>query len=309
MEENPAYLYAFACHEDERPLCEMELRALLGGTPGTRYALSGREIDVSRSPFVRERLKIEASSASLEEIAEAASRFELGEATFKVRYIEADGEVDYARRREIERAVGGRFRGRAEMKRPDRRYGVAFAGGAWVLGEYAESEPVWLRHNEKPRQYSTALGTRTARAVANIAVPRPEGVRAVDPCCGIGTVLIEALSMGIDMEGFDLNPLAAIGARENLAHFGLPGSVRVADMRKLEGRYDALVLDLPYNLCSVLSAEERLDMLRSARRLADRCVIVATQEIRAEIEAAGFAVQDSCIARKGAFARHILLCV
>ncbi len=301
------YMYDFACHEDESSLCRMELRLLLGSIPRERFVRSDRNVDPSRSPFVRGKLEIAFSAAKLEQLAQAASAIALNGDTFKLRYIEAEDKADYAERRAIERSVGAGFAGQAEMKRPQRLYGVAWADGLWHLGRYAESEAVWLKHNAKPRQYSTALGTRTARAVANIAVPVPDGIRAVDPCCGIGTVLVEAASMGIVIDGFDLNPLAAIGARENLAHFGLPGRVGVADMRTLEGRYDALVLDLPYNLCSVLTAGERMDMLRSARRLADRCVIVATQEIGAEIEAAGFHVADRCTVRKGKFARHIWL--
>ncbi|WP_235946155.1 TRM11 family SAM-dependent methyltransferase [Saccharibacillus alkalitolerans] len=305
VERDSVYLYDFACHEDERPLCELELGLLLNGEPGERFMLSDRLVDPSRSPFLRGRLTVEKRGGSLEEASEAASELALNGETFKLRYIEADGEADYDERRRIERTVGANIRGKAEMKRPQRLYGIARSGEEWLLGPYTESEPVWLRHNEKPRQYSTALGTRTARAVANIAVPVPEGIKAVDPCCGIGTVLIEAKSMGIDMDGFDLNPLAAIGARENLAHFGLPGTVVVADMRTLEGHYDALVLDLPYNLCSVLTAEERLEMLRAARRLAKRCVIVATEEIGPQVEAAGFRLAEHCIVRKGRFARHI----
>ena len=299
------YLYEYACHEDERELCALELRTLFETKLSPGFLRSERNIDPSRSPFIRGKLTIEYTAPTLEALAEQAGRIELGGETFKLRYMEAEGGADYEEKRRIERVAGASIRGRADMKNPDRLYGIAYADGLWRLGRFAQSEAVWLRHNDKPRQYSTALGTRTARAVANIAVPVPEGIRAIDPCCGIGTVLIEAGSMGIGIDGFDLNPLAVIGARENLAHFGLPVQVKVADMRTLEGRYDALVLDLPYNLCSVLAAQERMDMLRSARRLSARCVIVATEEIGAEIEAAGFALADRCTVRKGKFARHI----
>lgn len=308
-EPQPVYIYPYACHEDERPLCELELRILLDAPIAARYVRSEQNVDPSRSPFVHGRLSVVCRAESLEAVTEAAACLDLKGRTFKLRYIEADGEADYGERRRIERAVGANFRGKAEMKRPECLYGLAYVDGEWLLGEYAESESVWLRHNDKPRHYSTALGTRTARAIANIAVPQPENVRAVDPCCGIGTVLIEAKSMGIRMDGFDLNPLAAIGARENLAFFDLPGDVIVADMRTLEGRYDALVLDLPYNLCSVLKAGERLEMLNAARRLAGRCVIVATEDIEAEIEAAGMTVSERCAVRKGSFTRYVWVCV
>ena len=130
----------------------------------------------------------------------------------------------------------------------------------------------------------------------------------IDPCCGIGTVLIEALSMGIDIIGYDLNPLAVQGARENLSYYGMPDIVKIADMRELEGRYHALVLDLPYNLCSVLSSEERLDMLASSKRLGERILILATEPIEDSIEAVGLQVIEVCHIRKGKFVRYLFIC-
>ncbi|MFD2614133.1 TRM11 family SAM-dependent methyltransferase [Paenibacillus gansuensis] len=300
----------------------MELRALFGPDPwaGTgleppvgdvRCLVSRRALDPGRSPFLKYRLAVEFTAATLEELAEQAAALELGDgvSTFKVRYVEAvRGAADYAEQRAIERAVGARVRGTADMRAPELLLGVARLGSRWVLGGCAESGAAWLAHQHKPRQYSTALSTRVARAVANIAVPEPAGVRAVDPCCGIGTVLVEALSMGIDIVGYDINPLAVTGARANLAHFGMEAPVAIADMRGLDGRYDAAVLDMPYNLCSVLPPDEQAEMLASLRRLAGRAVIVTAEPIDEAIGAAGFTVADRCDVRKGRFVRQIILC-
>lgn len=223
--------------------------------------------------------------------------------------VETDGNIPYEDQRGIERQIGLRIRGEAEMRKPDRLFGVACIRGRWILGECEKGEPVWLKHNQKPQPYSTALGTRVARAVVNIAVPMPSGVRVVDPCCGIGTVVIEALSMGMNMEGFDLNPLAVRGARVNLAHYGMPDVVRVADMRTLTGSYDTAIVDLPYNLCSVMPPEERLAMLSSARRLARRIIIVTIESIDDDINHARLLVLDRCVVRKGRFERQVLVCV
>ena len=106
--------------------------------------------------------------------------------------------------------------GEADVRNPERVFGIVPLGGRWYFGHYVESEPVWY-HHIKPRSYSTSLSTRVARSVANIAVPNPEGVRAIDPCCGIGTVVVEALSMGINIVGRDISPLVAI-EREKILH-------------------------------------------------------------------------------------------
>ncbi|WP_308637668.1 TRM11 family SAM-dependent methyltransferase [Paenibacillus silvisoli] len=227
---------------------------------------------------------------------------------------------DFDRQRAIEKEIGWRIVGKAEMRQPDVWLGVAFAEGRFLFGEYAKSEAAWLKHNDKPQPYSTALSTRVARAVVNIAAPTADS-RLIDPCCGIGTVLIEALSMGISIVGFDINPLALKGARINLAHFGMPDVVKLTDMTTLDpamfparqsvgslSPFDAAIIDLPYNLCSKLPSAERLAMLRSAGRLADRVVLVTTEQIDEDIAESGFVILDRCVARKGKFERQVIAC-
>ncbi|WP_221468975.1 TRM11 family SAM-dependent methyltransferase [Cohnella nanjingensis] len=305
------YVYTYACHEDERELCELEWRTLFdlrGDAPKDQYVCSPISIDPRRSPFMKRRLEIRWEGSSLEELEREADAMSPDERSFKLIYVDTAVKLRYEDRLALERRVGARLRGRVDMRRPERLLGITQLEDRWVFGEVVESEAVWLRHNRKPRSYSTALSTRVARAIANIAVPAPEGVRAIDPCCGIGTVLIEARSMGIDIVGNDVNPLAVRGARMNLAHFGYPATVTLGDVRALSGSYDAAVLDMPYNRCSVAPPEEQLEMIASLRRLAERAVILTTEPIEPLIVHAGFAIQESCAIPKGSFVRHVHVC-
>src|SRR5699024_12707447 len=79
-----------------------------------------------------------------------------------------------------------------------------------------------------------------ARAIANIAVPYPNGVTAIDPCCGIGNVLVEALSMEIDIVGRDINPLVTRGSRENIAYFGYTCDVTTGPIADVTDHYDKI---------------------------------------------------------------------
>lgn len=312
--ENLRYLYTYACHESEAELCSLELRCLFPGLtlpPDHDAFIHSRRLDPSRSPFLKQRLRIEIDAASPEELLERAAGLSAGERTFRVRYAKtgAPGQPDNEGRLALERQLGMAIHGEPDLRRPETVFGAALLDGRWLCGEMASAEPVWLRQNAKPRQYSTALPARAARAAVNIAVPEIPGIRALDPCCGIGTVLLEALSMDIDIRGADLNPLAAVGARENLRHFGYPEElVRIADMRSLEGRYDAALLDMPYNLCSVSPPEEQLEMLASLRRLAGRAVILTTEPIEPLIREAGFSIRETCRLTKGSFVRFLHLC-
>lgn len=313
LEHAASYIYTYACHEDEYELCQLELRSLFTyrtseSTLHERYLETNMAISPNRSPFIHYRIAVQYEANTLEQLEMIVQSIQLQEQTFKLMCLDAEQLFTYDEKRSIERQIGMNIRGKAQMKNPQIMLGITFANHRWVVGTCIASEPVWLHHNDKPKHYSTALSTRVARAVVNIAVPQPTGITMIDPCCGIGTVLIEALSMGIDIIGYDLNPLAVQGARENLSYYGMPDIVKIADMRGLEGRYHALVLDLPYNLCSVLSSEERLDMLASSKRLGERILILATEPIEDSIEAVGLQVIEVCHIRKGKFVRYLFIC-
>lgn len=304
-------IYSFVYHEDEHDLCKMEMRAFFGADTEENVLQSERRIEPSRSPFMRERLDVLATG-SIEDIKNFASRIAM-DGTFKVLCLNdirlgQTNKIAHDNRRKIEREVGLCIQAEPELDEPNHFFGLVLLDGIWHFGNYLKGESVWRSHIERPRSYSTALSTRVARAVANIAVPHPEGVRAIDPCCGIGTVLIEALSMGIDMEGRDINPLAVVGARENLAHFKLDGTVTIGPISEVVEEYDAAIIDLPYNLVTYITPEEQLDMMKAARRFSRRLVVVTIETIDEIIIQAGWKIIDRSEAKKGSFSRQVLLC-
>jgi len=303
------YLYTYAAHEDEQALCQLELRTLFRGAKiGAKSLISTRQIEPSRSPFIHERLTIEYMTPTLDELVQQVASVQIPEGqTFKVVYYKSGETASYEEERVMERRLGAMIRGKADMRNPELLFGVTKHAGGFVFGPCVQSTAIWKHHMDKPQNYSTALSTRLARAVVNIAVPDIEGIRVIDPCCGIGTVLLEALSMGIDITGRDINPLTTRGARLNLAHFGYPDVVTIGDMREILESYDTAIIDLPYNLCSKLSVEERLSMLRSAHRFADRVVLITTEPIDESVAQAGFEIMDRCQVYKGRFVREVLI--
>jgi tRNA (guanine10-N2)-dimethyltransferase len=305
------YIYTYACHESEQELCSMELRELLGHEPetGISWVQSERKINPDRSPFISARMDVIFTEDTIQEMAEQAASIQLTDSTFKVVYMKAGDKLSYEEQRTMERMVGGRITGKAAMKSPDVTLGLLFHKGSWMLGICHYPERTWLSHKQKPQNYSTGLSSRVARALVNIAAPDTEGVRMLDPCCGMGNVLIEALSMGLSIEGCDINPLAVRGARVNLQHYGYSDQhVSLRDMNDLVGHFNAAILDLPYNVCSVLPHEDQLRMLTSLRRLADRAVIVSTESLEGPLNETGWQVLGHIQVSKGTFVRDIWLC-
>lgn len=251
---------------------------------------------------------------SISEIVEQVKGIHLPDSTFKVLFVKIndlnkEAKIDYDGQREIEREIGWHIQGNADVRNPDQVFGIVTLGGRWYFGKYVKPEAVWLKHMKKPREYSTALSTRVARAIANIAVPHPDGVKAIDPCCGIGTVLVEALSMGINIDGRDINPLVTDGSRENIAYFGLEGDVTTGPISEVTSKYDVAIIDMPYNLYTHATPEDQLSILKHARGFADKVVVVTIDTMDHMIEEAGFEIADRCVARKGIFSREIVVCV
>ncbi|KAB7670790.1 TRM11 family SAM-dependent methyltransferase [Bacillus sp. B1-b2] len=308
-----SYLYMFNYAEEEQNLCQLEVRSLFHSHLQTFVLESSINIDPSKSPFIKERIEVLFKCNSLEDLLIKVREMPSLKGTFKAiginyRGIELLDKMEFQERKEIARQVACLIPGVANLHHPEIVFAITKVKGVWFFGYYSENQGMWLIHQQKPHNYSTALPTRVARAIVNIAVPEIKDVNAIDPCCGIGTVLVEALSMGVDITGSDYNPLVMKGIRGNLSHFGLSGPVFLRDMRDITEMYDVAIIDMPYNLCSVVSDKEKLEMLQCARRFAKKMVIVTTEDIDEILSEAGFKIVDRCEVPKGKFIRQIIVC-
>ncbi|ARK23938.1 RNA methyltransferase [Sporosarcina sp. P37] len=306
------FLYTYIRHRDEQELCRMEMRAFFGKDVSGNVLKSDIAVDPSRSPFMQARLEVWLEADSIEQLEEKSSRLDVAPLfkTVCLNDMELSGtsRIGHARRREIERKIGLQITGEPELDDPELLIGIMHIDERWYAGELLYSSSDWHVHQQKPHMYSTALGTRLARTAVNIAVPHPEDIRVIDPCCGIGTVLVEALSMGIPIEGRDINPLVVYGSRKNIAHFGLEGSVTIGPIAEVNEMYDVAIIDMPYNLFTHITAEGQLEILKEARRIAKRCLIITIENMDEMLEIAGFEITDRCLARKGTFSREVILC-
>ena len=78
------------------------------------------------------------------------------------------------------------------------------------------------------------------------AAPR---VEVLDPCCGAGTILIEAALLGAEVRGGDNDPAAIVATRANARGAGVNARVQRWDARHLplaDGACPAMVANLPW---------------------------------------------------------------
>jgi tRNA (guanine6-N2)-methyltransferase len=93
-----------------------------------------------------------------------------------------------------------------------------------------------------------SLKPPVAAAMLALAEVEP-GMRVLDPCCGAGTILIEAALSGAVAQGGDCDPDAIAAAQANAAAAGVAIDVRVWDARALpldDGSFDRVVTNPPW---------------------------------------------------------------
>lgn len=311
------YIYKVIASDEEKSLCEMEARALLGVTPQwigqIAYMTSHNEVNIERSVFLKWKLEVLYQVNSERACTEAVAQLK-PHSTYRMNWLDCvlyGKFVTYSKeqRRNKEKNIASNIVGKVSLSEADIQYAIVSIENTYYIGQYFETTNSWQQHQNKPRQYSTALSTRLARSIVNIAIPKPsESLTAVDPCCGIGTVLLEIAALGVRTEGFDLNPVVLKGTRENLSFYGYHVIVNYKDMLSLTSYYDVAFLDLPYNLCSVLPEADKRAMLSQLTLLAKRFVIVSIEPIEHILNELNIKIVDHGVHYKGKFKRELFLC-
>jgi tRNA (guanine10-N2)-dimethyltransferase len=303
------YLYTTNYSKDEESLCRMEMKCLFTKTLDGKHLFSDVYVDPSRSPFIKKCISIMYTGETVQEIVDQIVVDKLTSIDYKVAYFNASDEnIGFREGRSIEFQIGFNILGEAEMKEPKIIFGITKVDNKWIFGECEGNSSEWLLHNRKPFSYSNALKVNVSRALVNIAVGNNIECRVVDPCCGIGTVLIEAISMQINIKGYEMNSYIAKNAKSNLRYFGFDDIITIGDMHDIEQKFDVAIVDLPYGIFTKVTTGEQLAIMSTARRIADKMVIITFEDMEQQITSVGFHIDDRCTVSKGTFERHIFIC-
>lgn len=306
------FIYNLNYPVNEKESCELEVRSLFQFDLKEKVFFENREIHPSVSPFLRDRLEIIFQASTFSEILRSIIVAKIVAPDFTVKYVDLEkDERHFKKRREYCKAIGLLIKGFPNFTAAKNTFGITIYQGIWYFGRLAERSPDWRAHNKKPNAYSSSIDLNTAKVLINIAGNGDRTKRLIDPCCGVGTVLLEGFWAGYDITGWEINSKVAESARENLKYFNYELPVVTGDIQDIEDHYDASIIDLPYGNFSRKNDDNQLKIIRNAKRISDKIVLVSSEDIQEELANENLKIIDYCkIGKKtkGPFMRHIWVC-
>lgn len=303
------YLYIYNYSPNEKELCEMEFKQIFDENMKSKYYFSNLNFPYQRSVFIKGRLDIINISHQFENIVEDIKQKKLCYYHFKVIYLKNEiTHVDYQESLQRCKDIAFPIDGSVNMQNPQTVFAITKIKDQWIFGIYHD-EMTWSLRYHKPHSYSHSLNVRDARTLVNIAVGNNENMTIVDPCCGIGTVVLEALSMGLNIKGYDINRDVSYQARLNLEHFGYdPLFIERKDIYHLNQHFDVAIMDIPYGVYSPFTYEQQVSLIEATTNITHRLVLVTHICMNEELERIGYQIIDQCQIIKGQFKRYITLC-
>jgi len=266
----------FVVSGEHRTLPHAEIRAIL----------QARKIDFKETAVSTKLLRVKADRSALDAVARRSVMYEqcgveiaatgpskrrllrllsgmhlarhfTGKRSFAVRSLRVGRAFKALNRATLEREIGGvlwtqKGRGvKVNLDFPDVTFLCMISPRGLLLGEVTHSRVPGLIASRRPRKrpvfHPSTMQPKLARCIVNLARP-PENAVLLDPFCGVGGILLEAVAVSSKAIGADADPRMIRGARTNLRHYGAePLGLIVADATKIPmRRVESIVTDPPY---------------------------------------------------------------
>lgn len=309
---NNSYIYSFKYDSHYSELCKLESKQIFDEEEKNKLLFSNIKVEPSISPFIKSRFDIILSSEDYSELLESIKKEKIHVDGFKAEYLVLDGDATgYTERLKRLKEIGYSIEGEPDYYTPSIIYSICKYENIWYFGVLIKHNKDWHKHKNKPCSFSSSISINIAKALVGIASKGDKNNQLLDACCGVGTVMLEACFSGFDIEGCDINWKACKNARENLAHYNYTANVYRSDIKDFNKKYDAAIIDLPYNLYTHSNDTITLNIIVSVAKLTTRIIIVSISDIETLIKKSGLKISDFCSVEKRGnknFTRNIWVC-
>jgi tRNA G10 N-methylase Trm11 len=288
IQESPKTQLAAICVRlPDNALIAAECTYLTGGRPeADGFAFCQQVEHIPQAAYIRTGLRILAHAATLDDLLIDVAQANFIANEFRIDFLSLSINNRIRTRQSI-RALADAIPFYPNLKNPQHRFLlVERDNGLWFGEILTECKHTYRIHADKPYNISSSLPSRISRALVNLVVPQANSL--LDPCCGTGSILLEAQSLGLKAYGGDLNKRMVGMARENLAHFGYAARIEHADARNCQQRADALVTNLPYGRFLQANKAVIRAILARGRKLAPVAVYVTEYDIQDWLTFAGY---------------------
>jgi tRNA G10 N-methylase Trm11 len=271
----------------DNALITAECTNLTGGVPDADgFALCQTVEHIPQAAYIRTGLRILAHGSTLDDLLEAVARTDFAAEAFHIDFHSLTRENRVPAQMAIV-LLADAIPFYPNLNHPQHRFLlIEREDGLWFGEVVTECKHTYRAHEAKPYNTSSSLPSRMSRALVNLV--RLQTRSLLDPCCGTGSILLEAQSLGLQAYGADQNKKMVGMARQNLAYFGYDARIEHADARTYQQIADVLVTNLPYG--RFLQADETLirAILERGVKLAPAAVYVAEHNIVDWLAAAGY---------------------
>jgi tRNA G10 N-methylase Trm11 len=299
---------AICARVPEHGLIAAECAALTGGTPDDDGIASCSSIDlIDRAAYVQTGLRTIAIGATFDDLVRAVADVAT-QSTFEADRFRIDLHDPASRlglsTQAAATALADVIPFGPDLRDPQHRFLVIAAEDGLRFGAVETvTNSRYRAHETKPWTTSSSLEPRFSRALVNL-VPAARSI--LDPCCGAGSIVLEAASLGLEAVGVDWKPAMVGMTNANLVHFGYRAHVERADSRETRLRADAIVTDLPYGHAIESDEATIRAILERGAQLAPIAVYVAPHDITDWLVAAGYgAVEVHTVVKRRGFTRWI----
>jgi len=279
--------FALCIEHEGNELIARECQNLTGAAPGADgFVRCDSVARVSQSAYVRWGARFIAHAPTLDDLAAAVAADPPRGDDFRVDFTRLGGD-EVVKRLDAIVAVANVLPDYPNLDQPQHVYQLVQRHDGFWFGEVVvECEHGYAPHRERPYRTSGSMPPRLARALVNIVAPPARSI--VDPCCGTGTIILEALALGLEARAGDVNPRMVGMTRENAAHFGHTIEPREGDAVSWDVEADAVVTNLPYGHNLEAHEGNLRGILDAGRRMAPVGVYVTPHDLTPMLRDAGY---------------------
>jgi tRNA G10 N-methylase Trm11 len=267
-------------------LVAAECEALTGGRPGPDGLAFCRTVDrVAQAAYRLIGMREIAHGATMEDLIARLVNQSFVADGFHIDVAIRSKQVSVDSRKSI-RAVADAIHGTPNLNHPQHRLLIIVSDRGFSLAEIlVQAEYSYKKHDKKPFRTSSSLPSQLARALVNLVYPAQT---ILDPCCGTGSILLEACATGVNAYGIDRNTTMVGMTQRNLQYFGYEAVIQCKDALNCSQTAEAVVTDFPYGRFLVQDENNIKAILKQMTRLATLGVYVVDKDISAWLLEAGY---------------------